>query len=614
MQAARLRELRRRPRRGSLERPVNGRLVRTSTLVLVLPLVVAALTVSRGGPLPAPTLPPSFDGTAALALTRDLVTRYPSRVPGSANDQGAASWFTATLAQYGLTTETDSWREHVPGLGTVELRNLAVVVPGSASGAIVFAAHRDTSGLGAGANDDATGTAALIQLARSYARSTASQSQPKPLHTLVFLSTDAGVWGGAGARRFVTRSRFRGDVLAAVILDGLGGSGVPRLDVGGDDGRSPAPALVRTALARVGEQIGRRPRLPGLLRQLVDLGVPFAYGDQELFLGARISALRLTTADDSGRSDVVDRLRLVNRARLARLGAAAQNLLASLDGSGELAAGTAPAVYLHGRVLRGWALALVMIALLVPFLVGVVDLLARVHRFGAPLAPAFRALRRRIGFWAAVGILVWLGTLAGFLPDDPPRPLPPHGPTANDWPVAGLAVLACTGLVAWFVSRRRLVPRRSATRLEDLAGYTAALTGLAVLGVLVAIVQPLALVFLIPSLYGWLWLPQIATRAWLRDALFGVGLAGALLVAISIGDRFGLGARTPLYLLQLVAVGYVSWTAFALALLWTAIACQLGALVVGRYGPYCGGLARPPRGPIRESVRRAVLASQSRRR
>ena len=41
---------------------------------------------------------------------------------------------------------------------------------------------------------------------------------------------------------------------------------------------------------------------------------------------------------------------------------------------------------------------------------------------------------------------------------------------------------------------------------------------------------------------------------------------------------------------------------------------QIGALAVGRYGPYSGGLARPPRGPIREGVRRTVLAAQTRRR
>jgi len=613
MQAARLRELRRRPRRGSLERPVNGRLVRTSTLVLALPLAIAALTVSRGGPLPAPTLPPSFDGAAALSLTKDLVHNYPSRVPGSANDQGAATWFATTLAQYGLTTEADVWREHIPGLGAVELRNLAVVVPGTAKGTIVFAAYRDTSGLGTGANDDATGTATLIQLARSYARSGSSQ-QPKPLHTLVFLSTDAGVWGSAGARRFVARSPLRHDLLAAVVLDGLAGSGVPRIDVGGDGGRSPAPALVRTALARVREQIGQRPRLPGLLRQLVDLGLPFGFGDQAPFLGARVSSVRLTTSDDSGRSDLVDRLGLVSRSRLTQLGAAAQNLLTSLDGSGELAEGTAAAVYLHGRVLRGWALAFVMIALLVPFLVGVTDLIARTHRLGAPLRPAFRALRRRLGFWGVLGALVGLGTLLGVFPSGPARPLPPLGRTSTDWPVTGLVALSCAGLVAWFVSRRRLVPRRPVSVHDELAGYTAALTGLGAVGVLVAIAHPLALVFLVPSLYTWLWLPQISRRAWLRDVLFGTGLAGALLVAISIGDRFRLGARTPLYLLQLVGDGYVPWTTFALSLAWGAVAAQLGALAVGRYGPYAGGVTRPPRGAIRESVRRVALAVQSRRR
>ena len=121
MQAARLRELRRRPRRGSLERPVNGRLVRTSMLVLVLPLAIVAFTVSLPGPLPAPTLPPSFDATAAVSLATELARKYPSRVPGSTGDERAARWFEQTLAQYGLTTESAIWRQHVPGLGDVAL-------------------------------------------------------------------------------------------------------------------------------------------------------------------------------------------------------------------------------------------------------------------------------------------------------------------------------------------------------------------------------------------------------------------------------------------------------------------------------------------------------------
>ena len=612
MQAARLRELRRRPRRGSLERPLDGRLVRTSLLLVVLPLVIVAMTTSRPGPLPVPSLPPSFDGEAAVALSTELARTYPNRVPGGPGDEGAARWFGETLARYGLETRSDRWREEVPDLGSVELHNLAVVVPGAAKGVIVVVAHRDTSGVGAGANDDATGTAALIQLARAYGTAGSSRVRAEPLHTMVFLSSDGGAWGGLGAERFASTSGFRHDLIAVVALDGIGGDR-PRLEVDGDGGHSSAPTLVRTVIMRVREQTGFAPSRPTPLRQLVDLGIPFAFGDQAPFLGKHVSAVRLTTGDDSGRSDVRDQPGRIDRASVARLGAAAQNLLGSLDSSGELVRGTSPTVDVGGRIVQGWALALVLVALVVPFVVGVGDLVARAHRHGVALAPAFRAMRRRVGFWLFLVILLRLGSVLGALPDGPPRPLPPNGPTARDWPLTGLAVFAILALSAWFRSRRRLVPRHETTAEEQVGGYAAALSVLAVLGVLVTIAHPLALVFLLPSLYAWLWLPQLPQRAWLRDALFGAGLAGALLVLISLGSRFALGARTPLYLVDLVSVGYVPWAALALVAVWAAVAAQLAALVVGRYGPYSGGASRPPRGPIRKTVRRAAVLAQSRR-
>ena len=613
MQPARLRELRRRPRRGSLDRPIDGRLVRATLLVVALPLFIAVFTVSRSGQIAIPPLPASFDGAAAAALTTELSRKYVDRAPGTPGNADSARWLTETLAQYGLTAQTDTWSENVPGLGAVALHNVEVVVPGSTRGAILVEAHRDTSAVGPGANDNASGTAALIQLARAYASAGSSSARPKPLHTLVFLSSDAGAWGGLGARRFVTTSRLRHEILAAVVLDGLAGEGRPRLDIAGDAGHSPAPVLLRTAAARVEEQIGRPARLPSTLRQVVDLGMPFAYGDQAPFLGAHVSSLRLATADDSGASDVGDKPGQINRTRLARLGAAAQNLLGSLDAGGELAQGASPTLALHGRIVHGWALVLVFIGLLVPYAAGAVDLLARAHRRGVPLAPAFRALRRRLGFWLSLGLVLWIGAQLRLFPNGPPRPLPPGGPTASDWPVGGLALLLGAALVLWFVTRRRLAPTRPVTVEEDLAGYAAALAGLGIVAVLTAIVHPLALAFLLPSLYAWLWLPQ-TSRPWLRDVLFGIGLAGLLLVAISIGDRFDLGARTPLYLVELVTVGYIPWTTAALVLAWAAVAAQLGTLAIGRYAPYSSGARRPPRGPIREGVRRAVLAAQSRRR
>jgi len=614
MQASRLREFQRRPRRGSLERPLDGRLVRAASLVVVLPLLVLAFTTARTDPLPAPALPASFDGAAALSLTSQLAARFPSRVPGSGTDDEAAQWVASTLSLYGLAPHTATWNQHVPDLGDVSLTNVSVVIPGSSPGVIVVEAHRDNSGVGAGANDNATGTATLIELARAYATVGTTSARPRPLHTIVFLSSDAGAYGGFGAAHFVARSAYRHELRAAIVLDALGGLRPPRIEIAGDGAHDPSAALVRTAVARVVEQTGAAPSLPGVLRQLVDLGLPFAYGDQAPFLGASIPALRLTTADDTGRSDASDNLAALDPRRLTQLGAASQNLLGSLDSGLELAQGAGAKLVLGSRFVHGWALELVLLVSLIPFLVGVGDMLARCWRLGVPLAPGFRALRRRLGYWLSLASIVWFGGLTGVLPTGGGRPLPPDGHSATTWPLVPIVFGLAAALAAWFVARRRLVPARELDAASQVGGYATALAGLGALALVVAVVHALALVFVLPSLYTWLWLPRRFSRRWLRDVLFGCGLAGAVAVLVSMGGRFHLGARTPLYLTELVSVGYVPWASALLALGWVAVASQVGATTAGRYGPYAGGASPPPRGAIRETVRRTVVAVQSRRR
>ncbi len=62
-------------------------------------------------------------------------------------------------------------------------------------------AHRDDLGLSPGANDNASGTGALIELARNVASTTLA-------HTLVFLSTDGGAYGSLGAAEFARDPEF----------------------------------------------------------------------------------------------------------------------------------------------------------------------------------------------------------------------------------------------------------------------------------------------------------------------------------------------------------------------------------------------------------------------
>lgn len=616
MEAARPRSTRRRPRRGSVERPIDVRLVRMAALVVVAPLLFLAFTIARPGPLPAPTLPPSFDEDTAASLAIELARDHPGRVPGTAGADAAARWFADKLDLYGLEIERDEWQAELPDLGTVRLTNLAAIVPGVTPEAIVFVAHRDTSPRGPGASDNASGTAALLELARAYAAAGTTGGRARPQHTLVFLSTDGGAYGGAGADRFAQRSRFRERTLAVVVLDALAGRRPLRLELAGDRPRSPAPALVRTVAERAAEQTGRAPDQPGLLRQLVDLALPFGYGEQAAFLGAGISALRYTTADDSGAEAAQDTPARFGRAQFAPLGRAAQSVLDSLDGGVELAQGTSAQVVLGNRFARGWALALTLLAATVPFAVGVVDLLARCRRRGVALAPAVRALRSRLGAWLWVGLVLWLAAVSGVLPDGVDRPLPPSGPSATDWPIAALTALGLLATAGWWLVRARLQPRRSPTAEEELAGYAVSLAALALVALGTAIANPYALAFVLPSLYAWLWLPQVQSveSGWPRDILFAIGLAGPVLILVSLEARFDLGLDVLLYLAGLVSVGYVPWTTVLLALCWAAVATQVGTLASGRYAAYAGGLARPPRGRVRNGVRRVVLAAQTRRR
>jgi peptidase M28-like protein len=593
----------RRPRRGSLDRPVNARLYRGAWLIVAFPLLIAALTVSRPSPLPAPALPPAFDGLAARELARELATLHPNRFPGTPGATQAAAWVSAKLRTAGLRVQQDQFSREIPGYGRVLLQNLSADLPGPpGSQTIVVAAHRDNAGTGSGANDNASGTAALVELARAFAQ-VRNRS-----HTLRFLSTDGGSFGALGAAHFAAASAGRDRIVAAIDLDALAGRGAARLELAGDRPRSPSPTLVRTAAARLLEQTGSEPGHASGAAQLIDLALPFSLYEQAPFVARGIPALTITTAGARPPSSAEDSIRALNGRRLAALGRAAYDLIASLDQGLELAQGTSSYVYLGSRVVRGWAIELVLIAALLPFLVATVDLYARCRRRRIALGPALRSLRSRLALWAWVGLLFVLLDAVGAWPEGAARPPAPGSAAAGDWAVIGLAVLAGGGFAGWLAARERLLPRRTISGGEQLAGHTAALLALAVVALLVTATNPFALVFLLPSLHAWLWLPHVhRSPTWTRLAVFAVGFAGPAFLLLSFAGRFALGFDAPWYLLSLVALGYVPPPLPLICLGWLAVAGQLAALAGGRYAPYPSVGQRPPRGPFRAVVHTLLL-------
>ena len=477
---------------------------------------------------------------------------YPDRSPGGAGSIAAAAWFRDQMRQYDLPVSSSTWTVTIPGRGRTRLQNLWAVARGSSRQAIVVMAHRDDPGDGTGANDNATGTAALVELARGYALSTTPGSRVRSGHTIVFLSTDAGAFGGLGALRFASHPPF--PVVAAIDLDAIGGTGTPQLQIAGDAPRSPAASLVQTASRRIEEQAGATARPPERRRAADRSRLPVHAVRPGAVRRARhpraddLDGRRATAGvvhgpeqhalDGAHRSD---RPCSAAARRLARPGARAG------AGNDDVRLGGAAVRPRVGD--RGGAASRCSSRTSSPS-----SICSRTAGAGAS-----HSCRR----FAACAAGSWCGCsrarrstpsrALGAWPTGEPRPPSPASRAAGDWPVLALFLLAAISFVGWLFARPRLVPRRRVAPEEQLAGETAALIGLGIVALLVLATNPYALVFFVPALHAWLWLPHVRLgRRPLGALLLVAGLAGPALIVLSLAFRFGLGFDAPWYLLELV--------------------------------------------------------------
>ncbi|MGH3042403.1 MAG: M28 family metallopeptidase, partial [Gaiellaceae bacterium] len=568
-----------------MERPVSTRIYRAAWLVVAVPVLVAAFSVGRPDALPAPRIQPFFDQTTAVQFASELVNTFPDRSPGTDGQREAADWVETQFRGYGFDVERQTFAADIPGLGTEELVNIVAVAPstGPASAqsgrAVVVLAHRDSVGRSQGADDNGSGTGALLELARDLGNASLS-------HPIVLVSTDGGAYGGLGSVHFAESKPYADRIAALVNLDAIGSGSSPRIEFAGDTPRVPSPTLLATADSSIEAQTGSEPNRPGALAQLVNLAFPFSFYEQAPFVSRGVPAVTITTSGARPRSPDDDTLADLDEERVGELGRAAQTLLNSLDESAEVAGGTQSYLYFGSRLLYGWTLQLILVAALIPFLAATVDLFARCRRRHIALLPALRSYLSRLAVWLWLGFVFALFVAVGLLPSGTDRPIGPDTPAAGDWPVAALGALLGVAALAWLMARPRLTATRSISRQEELGGHLAAMLVLAILALVVTAVNPYSLLFLLPSLHAWLWLPQVRDRGrGAQAAVYALGFAGPALLLASFALRFGMGLDAVWYLIALTAVGYVPVPLVLAFLAWGAAAGQVGAVAVGAYAP-----------------------------
>ena len=295
------------------------------------------------------------------------------------------------------STEEDVWTEELADLGTVELRNVVTVVPGRSEETIVVVAHRDNAGTDEPLGDNASGTAALIELARGFAP---QELGPDPLPA-------AHPRARVDRRGLVRRRRARAlrrDVATRRQRDRSRRPRRPRR-AAGRGSRSPAtsrvsPArpLVRTAAARVEEQVGVSPSLPCVpdparrprrCRSRSTSRAAFSSTGSPPSRSRRTAAMprarprtRRARSESSGSASSAARRRRSQLSRHAASEARSARPTASSSATARRAGGRSR---------------LVLVLAVVPFALGLVDLLVRGRRRGLPFAPGAARASRRLG-------------------------------------------------------------------------------------------------------------------------------------------------------------------------------------------------------------------------
>ncbi|MEX2565235.1 MAG: M28 family peptidase [Cyclobacteriaceae bacterium] len=175
------------------------------------------------------------------------------RAPQTEGSKAAQDYIIERFSQLGMTSQFSGFKQHFPlQKGNRRTENLAVniigFIPGSESSKIILImAHYDHLGQKGdvvynGADDNASGTAALLSLAGYF-------SENRPFHSLLFAATDAEEKGLLGAKALLEDFPFPLEQISLVInMDMISRSEDNQLyAVGSRDYPQLQPYLLETA-------------------------------------------------------------------------------------------------------------------------------------------------------------------------------------------------------------------------------------------------------------------------------------------------------------------------------------------------------------------------------
>jgi len=521
---------------------------------------------ARPAPLPPVVASAEFDQHAAARIDRQIVTTAPSRTPGGEGDAAVADMVAKQFEGVPEGQFAEQRFEHSFDGDQVELRNLILTLPGESAHSVVVIAARDSAS-GPGAVSSAAATATLLELVDKLRTSNHTK-------TLVFVSTDGGSDGAAGAREFAEHYADRDLIDGAVVLWQPGSSAPrePSLLDASDGSQSPSAQLVRTAERALTEQTGRKPELDGVFGELSRLALPSGLGEQAVLIQRGIDAVGLSSAGEPPVPVADDQPDDLSPQTLGDLGRTALLLVATLDAaSAPPEHGPATYLTLAGNLVPGWALALLALTLLLPAGLASLDAVREASRRGARPGSALAwSVSRSLPLLAALFAL-YLLALSGIIAR-PEFPFDPNRFRVGAGQIVAMMLLAAVIGAGYYAIRDWRLPP------ELPHEVTAASLGVvSAFAVLVAwLANPFLALLLVPVAHVWL----LGARRFgpLHSPLTLGAMALSLLPIVAatlvLAGRLDLGPTAPWHLLLMVGAGQIGFVEMVAL-------CLLGGSLVG---------------------------------
>jgi hypothetical protein len=349
--------------------------------------------------------------------------------------------------------------------------------------------------------------------------------------------------------------------------------------------QSASIQLVESARAAVAAEFGGDPLALGTFSSLFHLAIPDGLQEQAVLIEHGIDAIGISSAGDRPLPPSRDRIASLDPVALGGFGRAALSAVFALDRLPQpLEHGPSAYLPLAGKLIPGWALALLAVALLMPIGIVSIDGLAAASRGREPvLRTLLWTLGRSIPFLAVL-VLAALLSVIGLIA----RPAFPVDPQHHSLGIGAAVVLLA--LIAAFVlsvvATRSLGPPGAAhealTPAVGVVIFCAA--------GLIWLANPYLALLLVPTAHLWLAAALPELRAAIVPALLALllGLVMPLVAIVYLGASLGVGWAVPWQLLLMFTGGHFGLPqSFAV--------CALGGCLIAIVELTLGRRARVPR-------------------